>query len=141
MLPLAEVEAAYKCEEGRDWYITFTKAETTNQLSDETFTSTSGTTVKIESLDRRRVRFRVHWFPFHMKGELVEEYMEDYGSQIHLDYETQNHDGINMKTGAIAGTMVCSESQYESIPYRRHIHGRLVVITVMDRQTVWVING
>ena len=74
-----------KCGEGRDWYITFTKVETANRPSDETF---SGTTVKIESLDRRRVRFRVHWFPFHMKGELVEEYMEEYGSQINMIVST-----------------------------------------------------
>ena len=38
-----------------------------------------------------------------------------------------------MKTGTISGTMVCSESQYQSIPYRGHIHGS---ITVMGRQTV-----
>jgi hypothetical protein len=71
-----------------------------------------------------------------MKGELVEEHMEEYGSQIKLEYETQNHDGVNMKTGTMSGTMVCSESQYQSIPYRGHIHGRLVLITVMGRQTV-----
>ena len=135
-LPLDELEAVYKCGEGRDWYMTFTKVETAIRLSDETFRSNSGTTVRIESLDRRRVRFRVHWFPFHMKGELVEEYMEEYGSQIKLEYETQNHDGVNMKTGTMSGTMVCSESQYQSIPYRGHIHGRLVLITVMGRQTV-----
>ena len=62
--------------------------------------------------------------------------MEEYGSQINLEYETQNHDGVNMKTGTISGTMVCSESQYQSIPYRGHIHGRLVLVTVMGRQTV-----
>ena len=135
-LPLDELEAVYKCGEGRDWYMTFTKVETAIRLSDETFRSNSGTTVRIESLDRRRVRFRVHWFPFHMKGELVEEHMEEYGSQIKLEYETQHHDGVNMKTGTMSGTMVCSESQYQSIPYRGHIHGRLVLITVMGRQTV-----
>lgn len=78
----------------------------------------------------------MHWFPFHMKGELVEEHMEEYGSNIHLEYETQNLDNISMKTGTIAGTMISSESQYENIPYRAHIHGRLVLITVMGRQTV-----
>jgi hypothetical protein len=51
-LPLAEVEAEYKCGEGRDWYFTFTSARTANRLSDETFLSTSGTPVKIESLAR-----------------------------------------------------------------------------------------
>ena len=135
-LPLDELVAVYKCGEGRDWYLTFTRVETAIKLSDETFRSNTGVTVKIESLDRRRVRFRVHWFPFHMKGELVEEYMEDYGSQVNIEYETQSHDGVNMKTGTISGTMVCSESQFQSIPYRAHIRGRLVLITVMGRQTV-----
>jgi hypothetical protein len=135
-LPLDELVAVYKCGEGRDWYMTFTRVKTALRLSDETFRSNSGVTVKIESLDWRRVRFRVHWFPFHMKGELVEEYMEDYGSQVKIEYETQNHDGVSMKTGTISGTMVCSESQFQSIPYRRHIHDRLVLITVMGRQTV-----
>ena len=135
-LPLDELVAVYKCGDGRDWYMTFTRVETAIRLSDETFRSNSGVTVKIESLDRRRVRFRVHWFPFHMKGELVEEYMEDYGSQVKIEYETQSHDGVSMKTGTISGTMVCSESQFQSIPYRGHIHGRLVLITVMGRQTV-----
>ena len=60
-LPLDEVETVYKCGEGRNWNITFTKVETAIRLSDETLTSNSGTTVKLESLDRRRVRFRVHW--------------------------------------------------------------------------------
>jgi hypothetical protein len=46
-----------------------------------------------------------------MKGELVEEYMEEYGSQLKIEYETQSHDGVNMKTGTMSGTMVCSESQ------------------------------
>ena len=52
---MAEVEDVYKCWEGRDWYITFTKADTVSRLSDETFLSTSGTSVGVESLDRRRV--------------------------------------------------------------------------------------
>ena len=105
-------------------------------MSDKTFLSTSGTPVKLESLDRRRIRFRLHWFPLHIKGELVEKFMEDHGNQVHIKYETQNYDGISMKTGTIAGTMVCSESQYQNIPYRGSIHGRVVLITVMGRQTV-----
>ena len=64
--------------------VTFSRTETATEMSDQTFTRTSGTTVRIESLDQRRVRFRVHWFPFHMKWELVEEHMEEYGSNIHI---------------------------------------------------------
>ena len=48
-LPLDEVEAVYKCGEGRNWNITFTKVETAIRLSDETFTSNSGTSQARES--------------------------------------------------------------------------------------------
>jgi hypothetical protein len=62
-----------------------------------------------------------------MKGDLVEEFMEEYGSQVQIEYESQNFDGISMKTGTIAET-ICSESQYQSLPYRGNIHGRVVLI-------------
>jgi hypothetical protein len=39
-----------------------------------------------------------------MKGDLVEEFMEEYGSQVQIEYELQNFDGISMKTGTIAET-------------------------------------
>jgi hypothetical protein len=62
--------------------------------------------------------------------------MEEYGSQVQIEYESQNFDGISMKTGIIAGTMICSESQYQSLPYRGNIHGRVVLITVTGQQNV-----
>jgi hypothetical protein len=36
-LPLDELVAVYKCGDGRDWYLTFTRVETAMKLSDETF--------------------------------------------------------------------------------------------------------
>jgi len=135
-VPAKEITALYKCGEGKDWYVTFTSPDVASGISDQTFTNSSGTTVKIESLDRRRVRFRVHWFPFHMKGELVEDYMELYGDNVDLSYDTQTYDGIQIKTGTMTGSMTCTEKQYNSLPYRANINGRVVLITVMGRQTV-----
>lgn len=128
--------ALYKCGEEKDWYLTFINPERASSISDQSFTSSSGTTVKVESLEKRRVRFRVHWFPFHMKGELVEDYMEQYGSNIELTYETQNFDGIHLKTGTMTGNMSCTERQYSSLPYRGNIKGRVILNTVMGRQIV-----
>jgi hypothetical protein len=41
-LPLDELVAVYKCGDGRDWYLTFTRVETAMKLSDETFRSNTG---------------------------------------------------------------------------------------------------
>lgn len=54
-----------------------------------------------------------------------------------LTYETRSYDGIKVKTGTLSGTMICSEKQYNSLPYRGNINGRIVLITVMGRQTVF----
>jgi hypothetical protein len=40
------------------------------------------------------------------KGDLVEEFMEEYGSQVQIEYESQNFDDISMKMGTIAGTIL-----------------------------------
>lgn len=132
--------ALYKCGEEKDWYLTFINPERASSISDQSFTSSSGTTVKVESLDKRRVRFRVHWFPFHMKGGLVEDYMEQYGSNIELTCETQNFDGIHLKTGTMTGNMSCTERQYSSLPYRGNINGRVILNTVFDAVT-WPTRG
>ena len=135
-LAVKEITTVYKCGEGKDWYITFTSPDVASSISDQTFTSSSGTTVKIESLDRIRVRLRIHWFPFHTKGELVEDYMEMYGDNVELSYETRTYDGIKVKTGTMTGSMVATEKQYTSLPYQGNINDRVVLITVMGRQTV-----
>lgn len=54
-----------------------------------------------------------------------------------LTYETRSYDGIKVKTGTLSGTMICSEKQYNSLPYRGNINGRIFLITVMGRQTVF----
>jgi hypothetical protein len=48
-----------------------------------------------------------------MKGDLVEEFMEEYGSQVQIEYELQNFDGISMKTGTIS---LSGESGTCSVP-------------------------
>ena len=51
-VPIADVEAVFKCGEGKDWYITSNNPDTASLLSYQTITRSSGTTVKIESLER-----------------------------------------------------------------------------------------
>jgi hypothetical protein len=44
--------------------------------------------------------------------------------------------GITLKTGSITGSMICTEREYQEIPYKGRIAGRTVLITVMGRQSV-----
>ena len=43
-----------------------------------------------------------------MKRELVDEYMEQYGSNI-VVYMTQCYDGVKLMTETITGNMICTE--------------------------------
>lgn len=126
-IPVKEITALYKCCEGKEWYLTFTNSEMASSIRDLSSTSSSGMTVNVESLDKGRLRFRVYWFPFHMKGQLVEDYMEQYGSNIELTYKTQYYDCIKFKTGTMTGNMICR--QKSSLPYRGNINGRVVLIS------------
>ena len=136
VLPVQELTAIYKCSDGRDWYVTFSSESLVDEFGDRTVTGTSGE-VHCERIDRRRVRFRIHWYPFHMKCEPVQDYMEELGSQVVMEYDTQTYEGgITLKTGSITGSMVCTEREYQEIPYKGRIAGRTVLITVMGRQSV-----
>lgn len=55
-----------------------------------------------------------------MKGELVEEYKEQYGGNLELD--SQSYGGIRMKTAS----MICTERLYCSLPYRDTINGSVI---------------
>lgn len=106
--------------EGKDLYVAFPSPDVASGISDQTFTNSSGTTVKVESLDRKRVRFRIHWFPFHTKGELVEDYMDLYGENVEISYDTQTYDAITVKIGTMTGSMTCTEKQYKSTLPRQY---------------------
>ena len=62
--------------------------------------------------------------------------MDRFGPRIQLEYETQNYDVVRIKTGKISGTMISTENQFQSIPYRNTVCGRPVLLTVMGRASV-----
>lgn len=90
-----------------------------------------------DRIDKRQVRFRVHWFLHHMKTTLVSEWLRNYGTDIHL-VETTEYEGISLKTGTLSGTMKCTETQFLSIPYRGRVYNREVLITVQGRQSLFL---
>lgn len=91
-----------------------------------------------DRIDKRQVRFRVHWFPHHMKTILVSEWLRNYGTDIHLVEETTDYEWISLKTGTLSGTMKCTETQFLSIPYRGRVYNREVLITVQGRQSLFL---
>ena len=135
VIPVKELTSIYKCGDGRDWYVTFTSDSWVEELGEKTVTGTNGDAY-CERIDRRRVRFRIHWYPFHMKCEPVYQYMEEFGSQVDMQYDTLVYEGgISLKTGSITGTMICTVREYQEISYKGRISGR-TVLTVMGRQSV-----
>lgn len=68
-----------------------------------------------------------------MNPELVEEYFENIGTNIILNYETTNIDGLVIRTGAIDVRMTVSQEKFEEIPYATVIHRRNVLITMRGR--------
>lgn len=58
-----------------------------------------------DRIDKRQVRFRVHWFPHHMKTTKVSEWLENYGTDIHLVEDTTDYEGISLKTRALSGAV------------------------------------
>ena len=87
VLPVQELTAIYKCRDGREWYLTFSSESLVDEYGDRTVTGASSE-IHCERIDKRRVRFRIHWFPFHMKCEPVQDYMGELGSQVVMEYDT-----------------------------------------------------
>ena len=126
-----ELQAIYKCGEGAEWYITLKDSNLVARLdSSEPTRIDDHLKVLLERFDRRNVKFRVHWFPLHMKKELVVEYFRRFGSDVHIEEESMDY-GISLQTGRLRGTM--NEDQYCSIPYRTRVYKRPVLITVLGR--------
>ena len=120
-LPVRNIQALYRCGEARDWYFTFDSPSIVDEVGDTHFIGKSG-----ERIDKRRVRFRVHWYPFFMDISSIEQHMDRFGSRIQF----------RIKTGTISGTMISTENQFQSIPYRSTVCGRPVLLTVMGRASV-----
>jgi hypothetical protein len=87
VLPVQELTAIYKCRDGREWYLTFSSESLVDEYGDRTVTGASSE-VYCERIDKRTVRFRIHWYPFHMKCEPAQDYMEELGSQVVMEYDT-----------------------------------------------------
>jgi hypothetical protein len=135
-LPVSNIQALYRRREARDWYFTFDSPSIVDELGDTHFNGKIGAEVEVERINKRRVRFQVHWYPFFMDISSIEQHMDRFGSRIQLEYETQNYDGVRIKTGTISGTMISTENQSQSIPYRSTVCDRPVLLTVMGRASV-----
>lgn len=130
-----EFEAVYKCGEGKDWYLQFKTEEPVLRLGDAGVVKVrDGINVTISRIDRRRIDFRIHWWPMFMNISVIEQFMNSIGKQCRMNRVTKSvKDNITIKSGIIQGTMIVSESEYSQIPYRERIYGREVLITVNGR--------
>ncbi|CAC5407273.1 unnamed protein product [Mytilus coruscus] len=123
--------------EGNEWYVTFITDNEVEALGDGTRRSCKESgSVYFDRIDARLVRFRIHWFPLHMKKELLEEWLKNFGSNVKLEEDFMEYNGMKLKTGSLSGSMRSNETQYNSIPYRRMVYNRPVLITVLGREPV-----
>ena len=137
-LATRELVAIYKTGEGAEWYLTFATASQTEHFGDgqrRGLANGSGA-VYFDRIDRRVVKFKIHWFPLHLRKELVAEWLKRYGSAIQIEEEITDYGGLKLKTGALKGIMKSTEEQYLSIPYRGMVYNRPVLVTVLGRQPV-----
>jgi hypothetical protein len=88
-LPVSNIQALYRRGEARDWYFTFDSPSIVDEVGDTHFIGKSGAEVEVERIDKRRVRFRVHWYPFFMDIGSIEQHMYRYGSRIQLEYDSK----------------------------------------------------
>lgn len=131
----AEYEAVYKCGEGKEWYIQFRSEDPVLRLGDSgTLSLQDGVNVTITRIDRRKIDFRIHWYPLFMNTAVLFQFMNSIGRQCRMDRMTKNVKGVEIQSGVLQGSMIVSEKEYSRIPYRQVIHGREVLITINGRQ-------
>jgi hypothetical protein len=70
-----------------------------------------------------------------MKPEPVFHLMNKYGTDVKMNYDTNNYEGISLKPGA----MSCTESEVQDLPYRGIIANRRVPITVVGRVSLYAV--
>ena len=61
--------------------------------------------------------------------------MNKYGTDVKMNYDTNNYEGISLKPGA----MSCTESEVQDLPYRGIIANRRVPITVVGRVSLYAV--
>ena len=134
LVDVKQKAAIYKCGDGGEWYITLKDRHLAETLGDGGMRDLGkNLSVLLDRIDRKVVKFRVHWFPLHIQKELVAEFMARYGADVTVEEETMEYDGVRLATGTLSGKMVCTEAQSISIPYRTRIYRRQVLITVLGR--------
>lgn len=57
--------------------------------------------IYFDRIDRRVVQFQLHWFPLHLRKELVLEWLKRYGTAIQLEEEVMEYEWLKLKTGAL----------------------------------------
>lgn len=77
-----------------------------------------GGNIFCESIDRRRVKLRINWYPFQMTFEPVYQYMDQFGSRVVMEYDKHYHCGLYPKTDYITCTMIYTEKEHQEIPYK-----------------------
>ncbi|CAG2220243.1 unnamed protein product [Mytilus edulis] len=133
---ISELHAIYKCGEGHEWYLKFRNETIPGKIGHgNAVDGIEGMKIRFDRLDKRKVKFRVHWFPMHMNLSLVESHFETLGSNVNVCYEDQAYGTLRLQTGAISGEMVVTEDQFHEIPYRATILGNPVLITVLGRRS------
>ena len=116
---ISELHAIYKCGEGHEWYLKFRNETIPGKIGHgNAVDGIEGMKIRFDRLDKRKVKFRVHWFPMHMNLSLVESHFETLGSNVNVCYEDQAYGTLRLQTGAISGEMVVTEDQFHEIPYR-----------------------
>ncbi|XP_071151111.1 uncharacterized protein [Mytilus edulis] len=135
LVDIRKLTAIYKCGEGAEWYLSFEDESECEVGDGDTRSGKMGMKVRFERIDRRAVKFRLHWYPLHMSLDLVRQFFGRYGTKVHLWYEDQVYGtDLRLKTGVIAGAMICGEREYLELPYRTVLYNRPVLLTVLGRQ-------
>lgn len=73
------VTGRYKCGEGGDLYLKFKTDDPVSTLKHgRTIEGQNGMTAGFERIDRRVVKFKMHWFPMHININVVEQYFSRF---------------------------------------------------------------
>lgn len=134
IIDLQLLEAIYKCGDGPAWYLSFKDPGPVERLGDMgRMDGHDGMRIRVERIDRRSIKFRVHWFPLHMNIGLVKQHMSRMGKNVSVVTEEQTYGSLRLKTGALSGEMTVTDKEYQAIPYKSVIFNRTVLITVLGR--------
>ena len=137
LVNLESVEAIYKCGDCPDWYVCFDSPEIVDRLGDRgKVDGKEDVCINIERIDRFPIKFRIHWYPYHMNIEEVKAFMSRFGKKVSIYHETMKYGEIEIKTGAITGSLIGNERDKMMIPDTAFIAGKKVLLTVLGRQSL-----